>query len=174
MLPLLLMQTLTTNWIYYCYYNPGHQNSLPKWSDYFLYRKRRSLMLQKKHPFKIARKVSQDEGNVTDLNLQVFSSPDAHSMMADQELDVGKAVKLTLTSFTTAKKPSPHSSCLNGNYFKARRSCLLLATIKSCLCLSENIMKRSKLMGTGVYSYKTRFIYFPSDIFMKGMLRSQM
>ena len=104
MLPLLLMQTMTTNWTYYCYYNPGHQNSQPKWSDYSLNRKRRSLMLQKKHPFKIVRKVSQDEGGVTELNFQVFSSPDAHSMMADQELDVGKAVKLTLTSFTTAKK----------------------------------------------------------------------
>ena len=90
-------------------------------------------MLQKKHPFKIARKVSQDEGDVTGLNFQVFSSPDAHSMMADQELDVGNAVKVTLTGFTTSKKLSSHSSCLNGNYFEARRNCLLLATIKSCL-----------------------------------------
>ena len=167
------MQTKIVNWTFNCYYNPGHQNSQPKWSNYFLYRKRRSLLLQKKHPFKIARKVSQDEGDVIGLNFQVFSYPDAHSMMADQELDVGNAVKLTLTSFTTAKKLSPHSSCLNGNYFKARRSCLLLATIKSCLCLSENFM-RSKLMSTDVYSYKTRSINFPSDIFMKGMLRSQM
>ena len=75
-------------------------------------------MLQKKHSFKIARKVSQDEGDVTGLNFQVVSSPDAHSMMADQELDVGNAVKLTLTSFTTSKKLSSHSSCLNGNYLK--------------------------------------------------------
>ena len=48
-------------------------------------------------------RVRQDEGDVRGPPFY----PDAHRAMVYQEVDVGDAVKLTLMSFTTAKKLSP-------------------------------------------------------------------
>ena len=49
--------------------------------------------------------------------------PDAHHVMADQEVDVGNAVKSTLMSFTTTRKLFLVLAML-GTKSEARRTCL--------------------------------------------------
>ena len=64
-------------------------------------------------------RVCQDEGDVRGPPFY----PDAHCAMVYQEVDVGDAVKLTLMSFTTAKKLSPEL-VISGTLLEARRTCL--------------------------------------------------
>ena len=64
-------------------------------------------------------RVRQDK---SDVRGQPFY-PDAHRAMAYKEVDVGDAVKVTLMSFTTAKKLSLEL-VISGTLLKARRTCL--------------------------------------------------
>ena len=68
-------------------------------------------------------RVCQNEGDVISHIFEVIPSPDASRPVADQEVDVGNAVKSTLMSFTTTRKLFLVLAML-GTKSEARRTCL--------------------------------------------------
>ena len=78
-------------------------------------------------------RVCQDEGDVRGPPFY----PDAHRAMADREVDVGNAVKLTLMSFTTAKKLYPELVIFRNFIGSETNMSLLKRLSRSCLWCSS-------------------------------------
>ena len=117
----------------------------------------------------------QNEGDVISHIFEVIPSPDASRPVADQEVDVGNAVKSTLMSFTTTRKLFLVLAML-GTKSEARRTCLYFSDCQEvalpCSSCSSELyeeLKRARVYIRTKPDPQTSLV----TILKKGKLRSQ-